>query len=501
LISINSIFTRFKKEWQTVEHSVIEESVSCGELRNLSVPTVQKKKQHEQDSSLNLEALAVLAVGIAFFIGVAFHWSPLNGSLRLAGTEWRWRDLGIIHTALFLFVPFACISYVLWKAESRPDQRVSLHLRILALGNFLLQIMGIFADSRGFGLIQQTVLSPSATSYFTDAAGIEGVGMWLQNFYHASPHFHTSTHPPGPVLFYLLLLQMFGSPAVIGGCVVGCVGSLGVLVTYKFAGLWTEDQHTRLIASAFYALLPATTLFFPEMDQLYPILSMLLIFYWCRSLESKQRIPLESLCLGAILFLTTFFAYNLLTVGAFLACYGLYWVWQQGWTKSSWIGLLMNSGIAAGVCTAAYLVLWLATGFNPIASFFHALAYQAAYSAYMYRPYLFTAIFDPYDFFLGAGILALPLILFQLRRIFRDFDPTQKKVALTLIGLATILTVDLTGMLRGEAARVWLFLQPLVVVPVAVELHRFRWRWRIAIFSMQWLIVVCLKAKMFFIVP
>ena len=91
--------------------------------------------------------------------------------------------------------------------------------------------------------------------------------------------------------------------------------------------------------------------------------------------------------------------------------------------------------------------------------------------------------------------------MFQLYRVLREFDPTRKEVALTLIGLVTILTIDLTGTLRGEAARVWLFLQPLVVVPVAMELYRFRWRWRIAIFSMQWLIVACVKAKMFFIIP
>jgi hypothetical protein len=479
----------------------VDKSVICEDIRAPSIPAAQQEMQQAEDSLLNFEAWAALAVGVAFFIGVAFHWKPLNGSSRLIGTVWPWRDLGILHTSIFLLVPFACIAYVLWNVGNRPEPRVSTSLWILALGNFLLQIMSVFADSRGFGLVQQTVLSPRATSYFTDGADIHDLAQWLQKFYRASLHFHSSTHPPGPVVFYYLLIQLFSSPAVVGGCLVGFMGSLGVLVTYKFAGLWTGNQQTRLIASAFYAILPATTLFFPEMDQVYPIFSMLMIFYWCRSLESKKRIPLESFCLGAILFLTTFFAYNLLAVGAFLTYYGIYSIWQQGWTRSSWIGLLMNSGIAAGVCAVAYLVLWMATGFNPIASFFHALAYQAAYSEYMFRPYVPSALFDPYDFFLGAGILALPLILFQMYRFLRDFDPSRKEVALTFIGLATIVTIDLSGLLRGEVARVWLFLQPLVVVPVAMELYRLRWRWRMAIFSMQWLILVCLKARMFFIAP
>jgi hypothetical protein len=74
-------------------------------------------------------------------------------------------------------------------------------------------------------------------------------------------------------------------------------------------------------------------------------------------------------------------------------------------------------------------------------------------------------------------------------------------IALTLIGLATIATVDLSGLLRGETARVWLFLQPLMVVPVALELARLRWSWRLSIFALQWWILLCVKAKMSFIEP
>lgn len=479
----------------------MNKAVICANLPAQSAPAVQQRMRPAKDRLSNSEPWALLAVGVAFLLGVAFQRSPLNGSLRLTGAAWPWRDLSIVHTALFLLGSFACIAFVLWKAERKPEARVSLYLWILVLGNFFLQLLGILADSRGFGLVQQTVLSPSATSYFTDAAAIQDLSLWLRKFYLASLHFHSSTHPPGPVLVWYLFLQLFGSPAILGACVVGLVGSLGVVVAYKFAALWTDSRHARLLASAFYALLPATTLFFPEMDQIYPILSMLLILFWCRSLESEKRVSLESFYFGATLFLTTFFAYNLLTVGAFLFYYALYWLWQRGWTASSWASVLVNSGIAAGVCAIAYLALWLATGFNPIASLLHALAYQAAYSQYLNRPYLASLFFDLYDFFLGAGILALPLLIFGLCRDLKDFDPARKDVALTWIGLATILTVDLTGLLRGEAARVWLFLQPLLVVPAALELYRFRWRWRIAIFSMQWLIVVCLKARMFFIMP
>jgi hypothetical protein len=147
-------------------------------------------------------------------------------------------------------------------------------------------------------------------------------------------------------------------------------------------------------------------------------------------------------------------------------------------------------------CAGLYAALSLATGFHPVASFRHALANQAKLQ---WRPYYPFPLWDPYDFIMGTGIVAVPVLAFRLQRL---RDPAgRNSMALTLIGLATILTVDLSGLLRGETTRVWLFLQPLVVVPVAMELQRFTWSWRISIFTLQWWILACLKAKMSFINP
>jgi hypothetical protein len=460
--------------------------------------------QEPQSWLLIFEAVATLALGAVFLVGVILEKNPLNGFPHLTGWEWPWRsDEDIIRLAVFLLGPFALINFVLRKVEGKSSPRVSIYLGFLALGNFLMQIMAMLADARGTELLRDIVASPSATSYYLDASRIDHLAVWLRHFDQASLGFHSSTHPPGPILFYYAFFKGFGFPegALIGGFAVGFVGSLGILVTYAFAGLWTGDRRTRVIASAFYALLPALTIFFPEMDQVYPILSMLLILFWCKSLESRREIPWEALCFGAVLFVSVFFAYNLLATGAFLAYYAIYWLWRQRWRRASWLSLLRISAISGAVCAAAFLALWLSTGYNPIASFRHALAYQAIYSAMLRRPYLISTLVDPYDFFLGAGILALPLLLFHLYRMSQEFDPRRKEIALTLIGLATILTIDFTGILRGETSRVWLFLQPLIVVPVAMELSRYRGRWRLALFSMQWLIVACLKAKMIFIRP
>jgi len=452
----------------------------------------------------NLQTGMVIAVGLVFCLSVTYQSGPLDRFMRLMHREWIWRDLGIFRTAALLLAPFAVIVWVLRKNEEEisPTFRWLL-LGLLALSNFLVQALGILADPRGIQLIREIVASPIATSYFTDAMGIHQPLEWLSHFHNAKLGLHSATHPPGPILFYYFFFKLLGPSvgALIGGCVVGLLASAGVLVIYGFAELWRLDHRARLTACAYYALLPALTGLFPEFDQVYPILSMLLMLFWVRAVNTSAEVSKYAFYTGAVLFLTTFFAYNLLLIGAFLAYYGCYWLWRQQWTWPAGAVLLRTSAIALGVYAGLNAVLWLASGYHPIASFRHAVSNQAIFAPGIKRSYALFAVIDPYDFFLGAGVIVLPILLFHLQRLLKQFDPTRTDMVLTLIGLGTILTVDLSGLLRGESARVWLFLQPLLVVPVAGELSRLSRPWKLSIFTLQWWIVVCLKTKISFVNP
>jgi hypothetical protein len=453
----------------------------------------------KQPTVPNRRALAILAIGFAFSIGVLYEWEPLNGIRSLTNWDWAWQDLDTFRQGVGLLAPGLAIAGILWTlGDTISEMRGRALAAILAIVNFAMLMLSMVADPRGLDRVGQIVASPDATAYFTDAANIHGLAAWLGHFQQASLHAHASTHPAGPIVFYYAFLQIFGADAgaQIGGYAVGLAGSAGVFLMYFFAGLWTADRRARVCACAFYALLPALLVFFPEFDQAYPIFSMLMILTWIKSLDGSN---MQSAYLGAILFLATFFAYNLLATGAFLAYYGIYFIWRRGGT--AWTTLLRSSAIAISVCVGLYLVLWLATGYNAPAAFRHAMANQAGIAANLNRRYGIFAVLDLYDLCLGAGIIAVPLLYFYLRGALKKFDWDRDGLALTLIGLATILTVDLSGLLRGETARVWLFLQPLLVVPVAIELSRYDRPWRISIFAMQWFIAVCIKAKMSFVEP
>jgi hypothetical protein len=442
------------------------------------------------------QIIAVLAVGIAFGLGVTFHWGHLNGFPQITHREWAWRNLGNLRPAELLLPPGLLIGFVLWRAQKGAIKRYWPLLGWLAFANFLLQILGMIASPGGLQFVERIVTSGLATSYFDDALGIQSLILWMSRFHEADLNLHSSTHPPGPILFFYLFIKIFGAAKapLLAGCAVGLVGSMGVFVIYKFAELWSPERFVRLHAAALYALLPTLTVFFPEFDQAYPILSMLLMLCWVKALSLDRASTKEACCAGIVLFVATFFAYNLLATGVFLAYYALYWLWREAWSRTAWSILLRTSAVVLGGCASLYMALWATTGYNPLASFLHAAHNQTLLAQTVDRPYATFIVFDLYDFALGAGIMALPVLLFRLSNLPSDST-------LTWIGVASILTVDVSGLLRGETARVWLFLQPLIVVPVSVELSRLPWPWRLSVFAVQWWIVVCLKAKMWFVAP
>ncbi len=446
------------------------------------------------------EACTVLVLGLAFCLAVSVELGGATPEGTLQLTHWiPWRDLGIIRTSAILLAPFPLIAWVLWRTGKDPAPRPLAMLALLTFASLALQMLGILADPRGLALVGRIVASPLATSYFTDAVRIGSAVEWLRHFHEIGLGFHSLTHPPGPILFYYVFFRLFGPSlgATLGGWAVGLLASSGVLAIYAFAGLWTRDRRERFTASAFYALVPALTLFFPEFDQVYPILSMLLMFFWVKALGASGVRP--AVAAGAVLFLASFFAWNLMTLGAFLAYYGLYSLWRAPEKRAAWRALVRASGAALGTVASLYGLLWLASGYDPFAALRRAMASQERFAAALHRAYAPFVVLDLYDFFLGAGVLAFAILLFHVRRQLRSGDARQTDLALTLIGLAVVLTVDLSGFLRGETARVWLFLQPLLVVPVALELARTPWRWKLAIFALQWWILACLKAKMTFL--
>ena len=444
-----------------------------------------------------LALAVVLAIGLAFVAGVYLKIPGLNGTWYWA---WPYRDLGIARTLALLALPMLPFALALREIERGDATRsVAWPIALLMLASFGLQLCGMLCHPDGLEHLRAIVTSPIATSYYTDALKIDDPGAWLANFHTATLAKHSATHPPGPILWYWLWLRLFDAPtaALAGGLALGALATSAIPVVYAFAGLWTDDRRARLVACAFYGLVPATIVFFPEFDQIYPIFAMLAVIAWVRALRGSRA---AAVAFGVVLFAETFFAYNLLAAGAFLAMYAAYFLWRRRTDANAWRTLILAIAIGLAAFVVCNGIVWLA-GFDPVRTFVHALAMQKIDAATVHRPWSSTVLLDPYDFLLGAGILAAPVIAMHVVRIAKSSAVAHEPFALSIMALATILVVDVSGLLRGETARLWLFLQPFLIVPASRELLRFDARGRALVFAVQWLIVAVMVCRMSFVEP
>jgi hypothetical protein len=130
--------------------------------------------------------------------------------------------------------------------------------------------------------------------------------------------------------------------------------------------------------------------------------------------------------------------------------------WVLGWAAATAATVLGLAGL-----------LWLATGYDPVAAVraVHA-AYQAAPGSAR-RPYLPWLVGDPIAF---GGMLGVPLfaaLLAQAAAVVRQRVWTCFDAAV----LACLLAASSWGFSRGEVERIFLFLVPLALVPVVRQLR------------------------------
>lgn len=446
-----------------------------------------------------MASVIIVVVELVFLAGTILHVSYFNGSPYW---EWSWRHLSYLRTTSYLLPPLIPFVYALYRIQKIKETReASRILVLLMVSNFLFQLAGMAAESGSLEPVKSIIVSRRATSYFYDAEQIKNIFSFLQSFHALDLRGHSSVHPPGPIIFHYAMIQFFGvdGGAYMGGLTIAWMASLGIAVLYLLSSLWTGDGKVRLTICACYALIPGLVLFFPQFDQVHPIFSMLLIYFWEIALRKSRR---HAVYFGLVLFMATLFAYNLLVIGAFPLFSAIAFLLRGQAAVDKWRIVVSASLLAVGTTAFCYLGLFWATGFNPLFSLQRALNENASILAVVQRPYGFYVVYNFYEFFLGSGIITIPLLAFYVQRTLGGArQSVEDHVVLSHLGFLTIIAVDLTGLLRSEATRIWLFLQPLIVIPVGLELMRLSAAHRQAVLLMLWINLVVIKSNMRFIIP
>ncbi len=443
--------------------------------------------------------------------------------------EWAISVYGPVYPARFLlppllaFVGFGALIGYLWRSlrrERLPGHRRALAWSIalsLALGAWCLQVALWSIVPGSVPELAAIQLSDVSTGYLGEALRIDDVGEFLRSYaaqMERKPE-HVATHPPGAVLFFYAVRELgravpplnraalaAGSTAVgltipelaaevaryptaslrgpeglaaamLSSWLLGAAGAAMPLVV--FAALRGQLGDERALAgAALLALTPSMLFFFPLLDQLIALLSALML----AALAATQRHWAWSAVAGLLAAAALFVSLGALALvalgGVFLLLRAARQVGQSSdtaWTdtRSVLVPLLAFAiGLLAGVGA------WYAIGVDALGVFEQGLgAHSSITGRASFRSYHVWVWLNLVEFgvFLGLPLAALGASAIpRLVRALRGVSGRMLPAYLGAAALLTLLLLDVSGMVRGETGRLWLFFAPWLAAAVAPDL-------------------------------
>jgi hypothetical protein len=454
-----------------------------------------------------LKPAIVVSAAALFAMLVLSHTPGLNGPWYWL---WRWRaDIPTARWYLALLaaaVPFFAALALPRLAAAASRRAVTLALTLFMLSTFALRIASSTSVRGWFDttLITDAVKSPQVTSYYFDASMLlsktdrlaQYEPGWLARYPDFLPltSLHTQSKPPGPMLYWVTLIRLFGDhdrTALVGAMLLGLLATVSIPMTYLMVRQLTQQPRAALLAAAWVSLAPGFVLFFPMFDPTYLVFSCAMVMLWHRAVA--RRSYHWAAAFGLVVGVATFWTYLVLVLVPFLLLLGLLCTQHK-----PAIALPISIRLAApalGAFIGFYLALWIVAGFNPVATFSQAWENQGRFLARheAARAYPMTVVYDLLDFMLGAGWIGAILVAFALAR--------KHQRALMLLCVAQPVFVAFTGLVQTETARVWMFMLPLWTIPIGLELGSWPHRWFVLAYLGLWLLTAAIGQNMIFISP
>ena len=389
---------------------------------------------------------------------------------------------------------------------------VALFVVTLVVGVYALQVAALLVPQFALPFVVASTTSDIATEYFVVADHIVGVGEFLRTYDVAMAHsqHHLATHPPGAVLVYWALIKLWDStPGLAVPFAVWLENAAGMDIEYmsewsaQFPGVRSPPpgdvpkaafcslmlpwfgalslvpiyllaaalQRARAACSdeapgdsaplaslALMATVPSLVLFIPALDQavllcaawaLYAVVAGWLRGRWWATLLG-----------GVALGLGCFVSFGLTAVGPVLAVFIALTARRGRDDRGCAVrhSLLHLAALLAGVLAVAVFAQ-LALGVNVPAVWRQGMAAHAALTHTRTYPVWLGLNLVEFAVFLGLPIaVALLAGLISTRR-WRE-ALREPHFALAAATVLIILVLDVSGRIRGEVGRIWLFLLP-----------------------------------------
>ena len=444
--------------------------------------------------------LPAAALAAAGFAGYLLAGLPLG----IPG-EWVWRrnvvpaNLAASLLAAALFVALAWrLARLEWATMTTKEREPWLFLLVALV--LVLQVALINSVGEPWISPGSIIISPNATTYFALSMDIKNVHSWVANYHYSmgALPYHARTHPPGITLFFYGVrkamawlvpedtlpfsiwareYRVFGlgptsgdaAAAVASALLIALLGALSVVPIYLLCKELVPDR-AALLAAALASTLPALLLLSASPDLI--VLTLIATTLWLSYVAWKYARPLPAFLAGLIFALSAFLSLGVIAVGLWLLLLAIVGAIRRP-DRVAVVGTFLRLALAGLAGFALfYVVLYFTLGYHPIEVARQALfAHHGVTTVDTARTYWKWVLVNPIECTVFAG---LPLVIAALWAI-PDLrrDPERRCLNTFLIASAIAFgLLDLSGTVRGEVGRIWLFLMWPLAMAAAPALDR-----------------------------
>jgi len=432
---------------------------------------------------------AVLLSGLALAL---FAWALAAGIPVGIRGEWTWLPNRIpVRLASSLATGLALVLAAWLFCRSGRWERMGRWSRLSALILFVLLTFAFQAailNAAGLPLVSagEIIASPVATTYYGIALELGDVRSWVGSYPSVMGDlpYHAKTHPPGFVLFFLgvqracaALIQepgellhalaeryrVFGigpSPseaaaAIVSAFLIALVGALSLLPVYGL-GRQLVGSGGAACALPMLAAMPALVLLAASPDQILLMVTALTL--WLCYSAWRARSWARAFLGGAALGLAFFLSFAALALAAWLAAWAAIGLAGCRNRRAAAKQLLLAGAAGLAGFLAFHLLLYFALDYRPLPVISGALAAHREVTALeQARIYWKWLLMNPLEASVFAGLPLVVAALWSLREAAGDSRRGRWR-AFLLSWLAVLVLLNLSGTVRGEVGRIWLFL-------------------------------------------
>jgi hypothetical protein len=456
----------------------------------------------------------LLAAGLAVAVAVNLFARGMGVGIRAYRAEWIWRPLAreiSVHLLPAAGVAAVLVALVWWlcregRWEAMRGWGRGLSLAALVLLAFALQCAMINAVGEPWVAPGAIIASPVSTTFFAISHDVHSVPDYLANYHQIMPTlpYHAATHPPGLTLFYwavrrtcdwLPVSWVMSSPtvakvqwyseylgvgfppgdavaAILSALLLALAGSSSILPVYVLARRLAGAE-AGLVAACMMASIPSLLLLSASSDQLVLFFAVRVVCLAYLAWRS-DRLWVAALA-GVGLAVGAFVSLGLLVLVAWLV------VWAVlGWVRSADRAATLRRFLARAAAGATgfvslYLILFLATGYRAwTVAYIGLFAHRQETTVEFPRTYWKWVLMNPVEMAVFAGLALVAAALWTSLR--RDTRASSSLYPFLLSWVVVLAALDVSGIVRAEVGRIWLFLMWPLAVAAGGGMHRLRGR-------------------------